>query len=136
MSTSRDNNGAAMNNLSYRIIHLKNGTTLYTEDEYTLPRVDERSVTQITGLDDIEYEFLDNEVVLTNISTPESRQRLNELKYMLQQEAAAFTHGKMVEMQEQMAAQQKVMEMAAREGRLTDRVVDGLMRDSALKLEQ
>lgn len=120
-----------MDQSSYRIIHLSNGTTLYTHDDYEIPEAARRDVTSVTGLDDVEYSFLDNEVVLTHLSTPESRHKLNELKHMLQTEVAAFTHGKMMAMQEEMEKQQAAMGQQHKDEQRTQSAVDRVMGKTA-----
>lgn len=120
---------------SYRIIHLQGGTTLYTQDEYVLPSKkdleDGPRETSVLGLDGIEYHFIDSAVILTHLSTPESRNKLNELKHMLQSEVAAFTHGKMMEMQEAMADQQRQLEEAQKGEQRTQSAVDRVMGKGA-----
>lgn len=113
-----------MEGLTYRTLQLKNGTTLFTNDEYEIPKSGEHSVTTILGLDGQVYEIQDQEVTLNFISTPESRHRLNELKHMLQAESAEFTHQKMLELEEALAAAQA--EQAGE--RRAESVADALMR--------
>ncbi len=113
-----------MSGLEYRIIQLSNGTTVYTRDAYEMPSSNEHAPTWVTGLDGQRYNFLDNEVVFTAMSTVESRLELLRLKHALKMEEMEYTREKMMEMEKQMVEEQQRMQ----QGGKAESAAEALMR--------
>lgn len=77
-------------NLSYTMIHLKNGMTIYTEDKFDLKELEHGESSFVLGMDGQRYDLLDDEIAVVHFSTPESRQKLVALQMALKFEATEF----------------------------------------------